>query len=627
FDGEKSDKKASFIPILCFGFSKPVSHRWEALTGFPVLANRKGALCVIALMFNICALVKGWLQSVSMDGSISELRTPSWTIGLKATSLALSTVAYIAYLLTMILHIDPIKGFMVTVIGWLASAIILFSLIGIEARQHRQAQAQQAPIYTQNFFAGVISAGLYVLTAVLLSIYMVSLKLRFFSPADRRKIECTSVVLRVTSFVILLLGGAAVYSDIEGWSFMDSLYFTDYTLLTIGIGNLAPNTHLGRSLLLPFATMGITSLGLVITSVASFTDQMRELKLKRNIEETRREFRNADSKEATDGVSTVEGVRSQLPSVKSPIPKCEEIIKIRHAKSAFHRRTRWADLGLFLAAWFVLWFVSAAIFTRSEKEANWTYFVALYFTYTSLTTIGYGDLFPTSNFGKVFFIFWSLLAIPILTNLVTVIGNIFHIWLAFCSGWIRRHVFRRHHTREHDHKYMRRSWEVPGSITANRPLKPRFQDSGIGKEKRDEADSKTRQGLPDAHVDFEPSDSFGDKQHRILSRRAATQYRLLLLEEIEDLISLTRDDSLEREEELCCRWARVIPLLESKDDTGSFSELLPLFQPAKAEKMTEGMLKDRKKKLMENNVEILWMVTFLVEKLSLDLRQELFETI
>lgn len=524
----------------------------------------------------------------------------------------------------MITHIDPIKGFMVTVTGWLASAIILFSLIGIEARQHQKAQAQQALIYTQNFFAGVISAGLYVLTAFLLSIYMVSLKISPFSSTDRRKIECTSIVLRVTSFAILLLGGAAVYSDIEGWSLMDSLYFTNYTLLTIGIGNFAPKTHLGRGLLFPFATMGITSLGLVVTSVASFTDKMREIKIKRNIGETRREFRNTYSKETTDGLSTVEGDQFRFPSVKAHIPKCEEIIKIRNAKFEFYRRTRWADLGFFLAAWFVLWLASAGVFYHSEKEANWTYFVALYFTYTSLTTIGYGDLFPTSNFGKVFFIFWSLLAIPVLTNLVTVIGNIFHIWLAVCSGWIRRHVFRRDGTSEHKHEHMRRS----GFVAKKEPLDPGLRDSGISIERREQPDLQTRQGLPATHVRFETNNSLKDEQYQTTSGMAVTHYRLLLLEEIEDLISVTRDDSLEHQEELCCRWARIIPMLEPKDDGGSLSNLLlPLFMPPKFEKMTGGMFKGREKKISERNVEILWMVTLLVEKLSLDLRQELHEKI
>ncbi len=38
-------------------------------------------------------------------------------------------------------------------------------------------------------------------------------------------------------------------------------------------------------------------------------------------------------------------------------------------------------------------------------------------------TIGYGDLYPINNFGKPFFIFWSLLAVPILTVLINTIGD------------------------------------------------------------------------------------------------------------------------------------------------------------------------------------------------------------
>jgi hypothetical protein len=524
----------------------------------------------------------------------------------------------------MILHIDSTKGFMVTVIGWLASAIILFSLIGIDVRQHQQAQPHKALIYTQNFFAGVISASLYVLVATMLSIYAISFPL---SPADRRKIECTSIVLRVSFFAILLLGGAAVYSNIEDWSLMDSLYFTDYTLLTIGLGNLAPQTHLGRSLLFPYATLGIISLGLLITSVASFTDQMREFKLKRKIEETRREVHNTHSKKTTDDISRVEGVESRYPFFRSRIPRCEEIIKVRSARSAFYRKAIWVDLALFLAAWFVLWLVSAGVFHWSEKEAGWSYFVALYFTYTSLTTIGYGDYFPTSNFGKVFFVLWSLLAIPILTNLVTVIGNVFHMWLVFCSSWIRRHVFRRGGRSEHDHEYMRRSWGASGFIASNEPLKPELRDPGIDIQWRAQGNSNGGQGSPAAHMGFEPSHSIQDEQHRIMSRTASTHYRLLLLEEIEDLISMTRDDSLEPQEELCCRWSRTIPLLQANGDTSRLSELLPLFLSAESERTTVQMRKDRKKELFERNVEILWMVTLIVEKLSSDLQQELVETI
>lgn len=512
-----------------------------------------------------------------------------------------------------------------TVIGLLASAIVLFSLIGVEVRQHRQAQVHQDLEYSQNFFAGIISASLYVLAAFLLSMYMVSVRVSPFDRAERRKIECTSIMFRVTNFAILLLGGAAVYSAIEGWSLMDALYFTDYTLLTIGIGNLVPQTHLGRSLLFPYATLGITDLGLVITAVASFTDQMRQLNLKSKIEETRKEIDHPDLKEKkVGGISTGGGARSQSPLVSSRIPKGEEILKVRNAKSAFYRRRRWVELWFILAAWFLLWLVSAGVFHYSEKEDNWTYFVALYFTYTSLTTIGYGDYFPTSNFGKVFFIFWSLLAIPILTNLVAAVGRVLHMWLIFCSVWVRRHVFGKGHTENHHHEYMCRLWDTSGCIATNNPLGPYSRDPALSTESRSQGYPETREDLPSAQVGFERSSLVQDDQQQVTSRRASTGYRLLLLEEIGSLLSMMRDESQIHQEELCCKWSRVIPMLQA---TSGLSEVTPLVVSVKSDRMIRSMLASPEKELLERNAEILWMLTLLVEKLSSDLRKELSEPI
>lgn len=512
-----------------------------------------------------------------------------------------------------------------TVIGLLASAIVLFSLIGVEVRQHRLAQVHQALVYSQNFFAGIISASLYVLVAVLLSIYMISVRVSPFDPAERRKIECTSIVFRVTSFAILLLGGAAVYSAIEGWSLMDALYFTNYTLLTIGLGNLVPQSHLGRSLLFPYATLGITNLGLVITAVASFTDQARRLKLKRTIEEARKDIDAPDLKEKlVGGISTGEGAPSQSPLVNSRVPKAEEIIKVRDAKSAFYRRRRWVELGFFLAAWFVLWLASAGVFRHSEKDGNWTYFVALYFTYTSLTTIGYGDYFPTSNFGKVFFIFWSLLAIPILTNLVAVIGNILHVWLTFCSAWIRRHVFCKGHTENHDHEYMCRLRDTSGCIATDNPLGPYSRAPAFSIEGRSQGYPETREDLPSAQVGLERSSLVEDDRQQVISRRASTGYRLLLSEEIRSLLSMMRDESQIYQEELCCKWSRVIPMLQA---SSGFFEVTPIFMSVTSDRMIMRMLSNPEKELSERNAEILWMLTLLVEKLSSDLQKELSETI
>jgi potassium channel subfamily K len=80
-------------------------------------------------------------------------------------------------------------------------------------------------------------------------------------------------------------------------------------------------------------------------------------------------------------------------------------------------------LGLSAAAALTLWFLGAVVFSFAERKQQWSYFTSLYFAYTTLLTIGYGDFQPTSNSGKPFFVFWSLLAVPTLTVLISNMGD------------------------------------------------------------------------------------------------------------------------------------------------------------------------------------------------------------
>jgi potassium channel subfamily K, other eukaryote len=67
--------------------------------------------------------------------------------------------------------------------------------------------------------------------------------------------------------------------------------------------------------------------------------------------------------------------------------------------------------------------IGAVVFWKAEKEQGWTYFESVYFSYTTLLTIGYGDFQTTSNSGKPFFVFWTLLAVPTLTILISNMGD------------------------------------------------------------------------------------------------------------------------------------------------------------------------------------------------------------
>ncbi len=62
----------------------------------------------------------------------------------------------------------------------------------------------------------------------------------------------------VASIVILLLIGTALFHSLEGWSWIDSFYFTGITLTTVGYGDIAPTLPLTKILTVVFAFGGIS---------------------------------------------------------------------------------------------------------------------------------------------------------------------------------------------------------------------------------------------------------------------------------------------------------------------------------------------------------------------------------
>ena len=76
---------------------------------------------------------------------------------------------------------------------------------------------------------------------------------------------------------------------------------------------------------------------------------------------------------------------------------------------------KWSALCVSIGAFGILWCIGAVVFWIAERDPQgWTYFEAVYFSYVSLLTIGYGDYHPSTNSAKPFFVLWSLMAVPTL---------------------------------------------------------------------------------------------------------------------------------------------------------------------------------------------------------------------
>lgn len=282
--------------------------------------------------------------------------------------------------------------------------------------------------FTGAFYYGAFAAGLYFLVASLMVITVYGAFSGHYDRDFKLTMSQRTLMLQTISFLVYLLAGAAVFAHIESWEYLDAIYWADFTLLTVGVGDFAPTTHTGRSLLFPFAIGGIIILGLVIGSIRSLVLERGKVKMEARMVEKERErtLKRFEKKNKTEILEPISKSSSETRTDSFDNERDrrkEEFDLMRRVQKKAAERRRWMALAISATTWFALWFAGAAILQQTEEALGWSYFVALYFCYTSLLTIGYGDIYPTSNSGKAFFVFWSLLAIPSLTILISNMGD------------------------------------------------------------------------------------------------------------------------------------------------------------------------------------------------------------
>ena len=270
-----------------------------------------------------------------------------------------------------------------------------------------------------------MSAGLYIIIATLMVFTVYGAYSGHYSKEFKLTMSQRTLMLQTIAYFIYLLSGAAVYAHLEDWKFLDAVYWANYTLLTIGTGDYSPMTDTGRGLLFPFAIGGIVILGLVIGSIRSLVLDRGKRKLSsRMIEKKREEVVDAIIETKSVKIHPLSKEHHLTPKGKPERKRREDEFELmRKIQDHIATKRKWVSLLVSATAWLFLWLVGAAVFYKAEKNQSWTYFNAVYFAYVSLLTIGFGDFRPMSNSGKPFFVFWSLLAIPTLTILISNMGN------------------------------------------------------------------------------------------------------------------------------------------------------------------------------------------------------------
>ncbi|KAI1141549.1 voltage-gated potassium channel [Hypoxylon sp. FL0543] len=404
------------------------SRWWFASAAFPMIA---GALGPVASAFSICALVKYWREHIPPGSDVTKavyVPDPPWLTAVNAVQLIIALVANVFLLLNMTKRVRFSIAQPITIAGWYISAICLVALCAT-ASGPLDLQPEIEYVWSQAFYYGLYAAILYFIVASLMVITVWGAETGHYSKDFELTTSQRTLMLQTIVFLMYLLIGALIFSKIEGWNYLDSVYWADVTLFTVGFGEISPQTTAGRALLVPYALVGVISLGLVIGSIRSMIldrgkhrldarmlERQRRLSIRRIVRKG-----NAGVLEPVDGGDSDDSSRARETELERRQKEFQLMRKIQRQAS---KRERWTAMAVSSSTWVVLWLVGAKIFQECEAPyQGWTYFDGFYFAFTALTTIGYGDLTPVSNSAKSFFVFWSLLALPTMTVLISNAGD------------------------------------------------------------------------------------------------------------------------------------------------------------------------------------------------------------
>jgi potassium channel subfamily K, other eukaryote len=343
-------------------------------------------------------------------------------VAIKAVSLAIAVMANLSLLLSLAHRLDFTISQPITILGWYIASIMLIVVVSI---LHN---LQSASDYTlsQSFYYACIACAIYFIMASLLVITTWGAYKNYYDPDFSLTLTLPQRTLMAQSliFIVYLLCGAAVFAHIEDWFFVDGVYWATVTLLTIGYGDVVPLTHLGRSLIIPYAIAGIVMIGLVVGSIGALVLDKAQQKMGARMTVHERELLEA---ELDDPNSNEEG-GSTSPDYKALPREKREFNLMRRIQSRASLKQRWTLLAISTLALIILWFIGAVIFWQTEstdisfQSPSWTYFESIYFVFISLLTIGYGDFAVRSNAGRPLLVFWVLLAVPTMTILIASMG-------------------------------------------------------------------------------------------------------------------------------------------------------------------------------------------------------------
>lgn len=257
---------------------------------------------------------------------------------------------------------------------------------------------------SEGFWLAVFTIFFYYICAIILMINFVGYRLNKYPAEFNLNKKQRLLMLYTIAFSLWQIVGLVTMSHlIPGVNYGASLYYCTVSMLTIGLGDIVPESTGARVWALIFSFIGLIIMGLIVTMITQVVLVTAGPSIFWHIVEL-------------DRIKLLESLESEGKTL-SPEKAFHAMRLLRWKAKMFQLKVS-CVISVFL--FFIFWLIGGLVFHYTE---GWDYFDLIYFCFLCLLTIGYGDFHPESPLGRAFFIQWAIGAVPIMTVLISNVGD------------------------------------------------------------------------------------------------------------------------------------------------------------------------------------------------------------